>query len=129
VVGQGCGYYISVPVARWENLFRKLHPRWLASSGHKNVFTITGLTQALHGAGINLTGYAGSNSWSCLYWCCHSLAQSDFNDAGLTLNHRGIDVAFIQTERLLRRLRLWNLFNTIGDRLWPKSWVIHAAKN
>ncbi|HTY09056.1 MAG TPA: class I SAM-dependent methyltransferase [Candidatus Edwardsbacteria bacterium] len=125
----GCGYYISVPVARWEHFFRALHPRWLGNSGHRNIFEIGRLIETLKANNIQLTEYRGANSWSCLYWFCHALARSEFNDAGLTLNHRRIDTLFELAEQLLRRLRLWRLFNAIGDRLLPKSWVLHAAKS
>lgn len=126
---RGCRYIISVPVARWERLFRILHPHWLSSSGHVNVFSITALAKELQQHGIAITAHEGANSWSCLYWCCHSLAHTRFNDAGLTLNHRWIGDMFLRSERLLRRLRLWNAFNAVGDRFWPKSWVINARKS
>lgn len=126
---RGCGYYISVPVGRWERLFRMLHPRWLAHSGHVNVFSAAALADELRAHGIRVTGFHGVNSWSFLYWCCHSLARSNFEDSGRTLNHLWIDAMAVRAERWLRRLRLWRALNSVGDRCWPKSWVIHAAKD
>jgi hypothetical protein len=125
----GGSYVIAFPVARWERLFRKLHPRWLQLSGHVNILEHGQVTRELESCGVRVTGVAGANSWPCLYWCCHSLARSDFNDAGLATNNHWIDAMSIRAERLLRRLRLWTVFNSAGDKFWPKSWVIHAIKD
>lgn len=119
---------LSVPTDRIELLLRRLHPTWVASSGHIGLFTRERLLDVLRRAGFTVEKVEGGGSEWTLFWIFFSLLRTPFDHTGRPTARRPLVWLWGKGWRALEILGPARLVTLVGDRLFPKSFHVLARK-
>lgn len=123
--GKAC---ISVPTARSEKLFVKIHPFWLKDSQHVNIFTKKNISSLLTSAGFQVEKIKNKNFEWTLFWLLHSFFKTRFDDTGSPINNSNITIFHQKLMHYLSILKLYKPILGVGNGFLPKSYYIYLRK-
>ena len=124
--GRAC---ISVPTARTELLFRRLHPNYVEYSTHVNVFRRRRLLAELRRAGLLVEHTEPRNfEWS-VFWLLHCAAHSRFDYTGRPLDHENLTARYMRTRLALRKVHVDRQLMEWGNYVFPKSRYVYARRS
>jgi SAM-dependent methyltransferase len=119
---------LSVPTARTELLYWRLHPGYAANATHLRIFTRPELRRMVAAAGFEIVAWQGRNFRPAVSWVFHALLRSPSDHAGVVLGHRWVDRGLDVVWHGLDVLGAGGLADRLGNRVWPKSWYVYARR-
>jgi SAM-dependent methyltransferase len=123
--GRAC---ISVPTARTELVFQRLHRQYVPLSTHVNVLPRPLLLSELRRAGLVIEHTESRNFEWTLFWLLHCAARSRFDHTGRPLEHDAITRFYHRLRGAFRKARLDRPLMRAGDRVLPKSLYVYARR-
>lgn len=118
----------SVPTARTELAYWRLHPRYPANATHLRIFTRPELRRLADAAGFDVIAWEGRNFYAALVWALHALLRSPSDHTGQILGNRWATRVVDAVWHGLDLVRLRPLVERAGNRLWPKSWYVYCRR-
>lgn len=116
----------SVPTSYTELLFWRLHPHYAENATHERIFTRPELERLVGVAGFDVVRWEGRNFLPAVSWVFHALLRSDSDHTGAILEHRFVDRLLGGVWWMLARLRLLEAVESLGNRVWAKSWYVYC---
>jgi 2-polyprenyl-3-methyl-5-hydroxy-6-metoxy-1,4-benzoquinol methylase len=126
VIAPGGSLCVSVPTSYTELLYWRLHPHYAENATHERIFTRPELRRMIERAGFEIECWEGRNFRPALSWVFHALLRSRADHTGAILEHRFVDQGLELVWRLLGVLGLVGAVESIGNRVWAKSWYIYC---
>lgn len=123
--GRAC---ISVPTARTELIFHRLHPQYVHDSTHVNVFTRRLLIEELQRAGLIIDHVEGRNFEWTVFWLLHGAAHTRFDHTGTPVENERLTTKWWRGRHVLQRLHTERAVIAAGNRLLPKSVYVYGHK-
>lgn len=119
---------VSVPTARTEWLYRRLHPRYEKNSTHLRAFSKSKIAEAVRRPGFKIVSIEGRNFGPALNWVGHAALRSKSDHAGKISTNLWIERWSEKTWRFLNAIYIGRILSRIGNVIWPKSWYVYAEK-
>ncbi len=117
---------LSVPTSYTELVFWRLHPSYADNATHERIFTKPELRRLIVQAGFEIERWEGRNFRPAVSWIFHSLLRSRSDHAGVILEHRFVDYGLEVVWRLLGLIGSAGVVESVGNRIWAKSWYVYA---
>jgi SAM-dependent methyltransferase len=128
VMRPGAVLCFSVPTARTELLFWRLHPRYAENATHLRIFTRPELERLVEVSGFEVVAWEGRNVYAALLWVFHAALRTPSDHTGQILGNRWMTRIVDAGWHALELVRLEPLAERIGNRLWPKSWYVYCRR-
>lgn len=128
VMKSGGRICVSVPTARTEHLYWKLHPDYEKNSTHLRIWSKKGLLRAIERGGFRVRHVEGRNFGPALNWVGHAVLRSKSDHAGRLEQNLWIERWSERTWNFLNKIYVGRILTRIGNKIWPKSWYVYAEK-
>jgi SAM-dependent methyltransferase len=128
VLAPGGMLCLSVPSGWTEQLYSRLHPRYLANATHRTIFSKKRLRGLLTRSGFRVVAVEGRNFIPAVLWVLHAALRSEADHTGTILQHLWVNRALERITAGLDRLRVLPLVLAVGNRVFPKSWYVYAER-
>jgi 2-polyprenyl-3-methyl-5-hydroxy-6-metoxy-1,4-benzoquinol methylase len=119
---------VSVPTARTEHVYWKLHPGYEKNSTHLRIWGKRELLSAIERPGFKIRHVEGRNFGPALNWLGHATLRSKSDHAGKLEQNLWIEKSSEKTWNFLNKIYVGRVLSRIGNKVWPKSWYVYAEK-
>jgi SAM-dependent methyltransferase len=119
---------VSVPTARTEYLYWRLHPGYEKNSTHLRIWKKRVLIDSIEKAGFRVRHIEGRNFGGALNWVGHAALRSKSDHAGKITENLWIERWSEKTWGFLNKIYIGRVLSRVGNKLWPKSWYVYAEK-
>ena len=126
VLAAGGTLCLSVPTSYTELLFWRLHPRYADNATHERIFTKPELQRLLARTGFEIDRWEGRNFRPAVSWLLHATLRSDADHTGAISEHLFVDRGLELAWRAFAALGVLHLVESVGNRVWPKSWYVYC---
>lgn len=119
---------LSVPTSLTEKWLNFINPYWLSDCGHVNIFSKATLDELLANVGLRLYSVRGEMFFYTFFWTWHGLVHTRHDGTGRPCHHHRLTRVIYRFWRMLERMRIRRPFETLGNRVLPKSYFFYYRR-
>ena len=127
VLTTGGALTMAIPTSYTEQLYRRLHPRYVANSTHDRIYPRRAVEQQLTLTGFRIESVATHNFDAALKWVLYALFRIDSDHTGMLLGGRWIEKGVNGVLKVWRRLPVARRLLAICEARVGKSWYFYCV--